>query len=82
VVEQTVKRLCAILYLVRLREEGAHDGDDVGGRGEVVEAEHALELLQAHHRRSAAHEPHDRRSARVRQKIHDEAQPAHYVTNE
>jgi hypothetical protein len=68
-----------VLYLVRLREEGAHDGDDVGGGGEVVEAEHALELLQSHHRRGAAHEPHDRR---VRQKINDEAQPAHYVANQ
>lgn len=61
------------LYLVRLREDGAHDGDDVGGGGEAVEAEHALELLEAHHRRRAAHEPHDRG---VRQKVHDETQPA------
>jgi hypothetical protein len=61
------------LYLVRLREDGAHDGDDVGGGGEAVEAEHALELLEAHHRRRAAHEAHDRR---VRQEVHDEAKPA------
>ena len=59
--------------LVRLGEDGAHDGDEVGGGGEVFEAEHALELLQAHHRRRAAHEPHDRS---VRQKVHDETKPA------
>jgi hypothetical protein len=61
------------LYLVRLRKDGAHDGDDVGGGGEAVEAEHALELLEAHHRRRPAHEAHDRR---VRQEVHDEAKPA------
>jgi len=60
------------MYLVCLGKDGVHDGDDVGGGGEVVEAQHALELLQAHHRRRARHEPHDRR---VRQEVHDEAQP-------
>lgn len=59
-------------YLVCLAEDGFHDGDDVGGGGEVDEAQHALQLLQAHHRRRAGHEPHDRR---VRQQVHDEAQP-------
>lgn len=38
----------------------------------MLEAQHALELLQAHHGRRAGHEPHDRS---VRQKIHDETQP-------
>lgn len=60
------------MYLVRLGEDGLHDGDDVGGGGEAVEAQHALELLQDDHRRRAAHEPDDRR---VRQQVHDEAQP-------
>jgi hypothetical protein len=59
-------------YLVCLAEDGFHHGDDVGGGGEVDEAQHALQLLQAHHRRRAGHEPHDRR---VRQQVHDEAQP-------
>lgn len=63
--------ICA--YLVCLGEDGLQDGDDVGGGGEADEAQDALELLQAHHRRRAAHEPHDRR---VRQEVHDEAQPA------
>ena len=55
-----------------LGEDGVHDGDDVGGGGEVLEAQDDLELLEAHHRGRAAHEPHDRR---VRQEVHDEAQP-------
>lgn len=38
----------------------------------MLEAEHALELLQADHRGRAAHEPHDRR---VRQEVDDETQP-------
>jgi len=63
------------MYLVCLGKDGVHDGDDVGGGGEVVEAQHALELLQAHHRRRARHEPHDRR---VRQEVHDEPQPIHH----
>ncbi|BAS82416.1 Os03g0161302, partial [Oryza sativa Japonica Group] len=58
--------------LVGLGEDGAHDGDEVGGGGEVVEAEHALELLQAHHGGGAAHEPDD---GGVRQEVHDEPQP-------
>ena len=55
-----------------LGEDGVHDGDDVGGGGEALEAQDALELLEAHHRGRAAHEPHDRR---VRQEVHDEPQP-------
>ncbi|BAT10884.1 Os10g0420332, partial [Oryza sativa Japonica Group] len=60
--------------LVRLRDDGADDGDDVGGGGEVGEAEHPLELLQAHDGRRAGHEADD---GGVRQEVHEEAQPEH-----
>lgn len=46
--------------LVSLAEDGAQDRDYVGLVGEVGEAENALELLKAHHRRRSGHEPHYR----------------------
>ncbi|BAS72968.1 Os01g0593900 [Oryza sativa Japonica Group] len=60
------------VHLVRVVEDVAEDGDDVGLGGEVRHAEEALELLQHDYDRRAAHEPGDRRP---RHEIHQDPQP-------
>lgn len=47
--------------LVCLGEDGAHDGDDVGLMGEMLEAEYELELLKANYGGCSRHEPDYRR---------------------
>ena len=57
-------------------DDGAHDVDEAHVRGEVHDAEQALELLQRHDDGGAAHEARQRR---LGQEVDDEAQPAMHM---
>lgn len=55
-----------------LGEDGAHDGNDGGGVGEMFQSEYPFQLLEAHHRRCPSHEPY---YCCMWQEIHHESQP-------
>lgn len=55
-----------------LCENRFHHRDKVSSCGEVLKAQHPLQLLKAHHCGSSPHESHD---GRMRQEVNYETQP-------